>query len=84
VLVGRQGNQVYLEILDTAYVGWPCGTPHPNGFRYAFLLTTPGAKEMLATALAAQTSGKKLLVVGTGTCSQDPSLEDVSYVVLQP
>lgn len=84
VMVGRLGNQVYVELLTQSYSGWPCATTHPSGFRYAFLLTSPGARDMLATILSAQVSGQSLQVVGSGSCSIDPTLEDIAYVVLRP
>mgnify|MGYP001562249235 CR=1 FL=1 len=84
ILVGRMGSQVYVELVTTQYNGWPCTSIHPNGFRYAFLLSSSGAREILATVLAAQTSGKSLQVVGTGACTINTTMEDVGYVVLQP
>jgi hypothetical protein len=84
VLVGRLGDQVYVDLAATQYVSWPCGGTHPSGFRYAFLLSSPAGKSMLATVLVAQATGKPLQIVGAGTCSIDPTIEDANYVVLQP
>lgn len=61
-----------------------CSATHTSGFRFAFLLTRSGAKELLVSVLAAQTTGRNVQIVGTGECTIDPSLEDLSYVVLMP
>jgi len=82
VMVGRLGTQVYVEIRGTFPGGFAC-TVRTDGLRYAFLLSNSGGKEMLATILAAKATGGTLQVVGAGTCSQDPGLEDVSYVTAQ-
>jgi hypothetical protein len=84
VLVGRLGDQVYVELLDPSISSWPCGGTHPNGFRYAFLLSSPGGEAMLSTVLTAQASGKRLQVVGAGVCTIDATVENVTYVILQP
>jgi hypothetical protein len=60
--------------------GWPCASSVPN-WGYAFLLDAPGGRDMLATVLAAKAAGQMLQVVGNGTCTIDPTLEGVSYVV---
>jgi hypothetical protein len=84
VVVGRLGNEVYIQLLNPGISSWPCNGTHPNGFRYAFLLSQPAGEAMLSTVLTAQATGKKLLVVGTGACTIDSTIEDVHYVVLQP
>lgn len=84
VMVGRLGNQVFIELHAAQYSAWPCSTIHPSGFRYAFLLGSDKAKAMLSIILSAQTTGQQLQVVGSGNCSVDASLEDVDYVVLRP
>jgi len=84
VLVGRNGAEVYVELLTSAYDSWPCTSTHPNGYRYALLLTWPGAREMLATILAAQASGKSLTIVGGAVCTVDASVENMNYVILRP
>jgi hypothetical protein len=84
VLVGRLGTQVYIGVAAPQFVDWPCASTHPSGFRYAFVLSQSAAREMLATILTAQATGKNLQVVGAGTCTVDATMEDISYVVLQP
>jgi hypothetical protein len=84
VVVGRNGNQVFIEVQATTFTSWPCATTHPDGYRYSFLLSASAGKEMLATVLTAQASGQSLQVVGKGTCTIDSSLEDADYVVLRP
>lgn len=84
VVVGRNGNQVFIELQQATFTSWPCATIHPNGFRYSFLLNTDTAKAMLATVLMAQATGQNLQVQGHGTCNVDSSLEDVHYVTLRP
>jgi hypothetical protein len=80
VLVGRLGNQVYVQLVNATVSGWPCASSVPN-WGYAFLLDAPGGRDMLATVLAAKAAGQLLQVVGNGTCTIDPTLENVSYVV---
>jgi len=84
VVVGRMGNQVFIELQASTFSDWPCATTHPDGFRYAFLITHAMGREMLAAVLTAQASGQDLMVIGTGSCSLDASLENVDYVVLRP
>jgi hypothetical protein len=84
LVVGRMGNQVFIELQSDEYTNWPCSTTHSSGFRYAFPLGSDKAKAMLSVALTAQATGQHLQVVGTGTCGIDGSLEDVDYVVLRP
>jgi hypothetical protein len=80
LMVGRLGNQVYVELLNVSVSGWPCATTHPNGFRYAFLLDVTGGKEMLASLLAAKASGLQVRIVDTAACTIDTSLANVAYV----
>lgn len=84
VVVGRMGNQVFIELQASQFNNWPCSTTHASGFRYAFLLNSDVAKAMLATVLTAQVSGQNLQVVGNGTCNLDSGMEDLHYVVLRP
>jgi hypothetical protein len=84
VMVGRLGNQVFIELHADQYSGWPCSATHSSGFRYAFLLGSDKAKAMLSIILTAQATGQQLQVVGSGNCGVDASLEDVDYVVLRP
>ena len=81
VMVGRVGDQVYVELTSATITSWPCASTHPSGFRYAFLISQAGGREMLATILAAKAAGQILQVVGNGACTIDPTLEGVSYVV---
>lgn len=81
VMVGRLGDQVYVELTSASITSWPCASTHPNGFRYAFLLSQAGGREMLATILAAKAAGQTLQVVGSGACTIDATLENVLYVV---
>jgi len=73
---------VYVELLDASIAGFPCASTHPNGIRYAFSLQAQGAREMLATLLAAKAAGQTIEFVGTDTCTIDSQMEDVSYVWL--
>jgi hypothetical protein len=82
VLVGRNGNQVFFELLNPTINGWPCGSTHPSGFRYVFLLTGPG-DAMLAAVLAAQAAGREIQVVGAGVCNIESNLETASYVIVR-
>lgn len=81
LVVGRMGNQVFVQLLNPSYNQFPCGSPSV-GFTYAFLLSNPGGKEMLATVLAAKASGTTVLLVGAGGCTIDSTMEDVAYVWL--
>ena len=83
LMVGRLGDQVYVELLSASFNGWPCSSTHPNGFRYAFLLSQAGGRDMLATILAAKAAGQTLQIVGSGTCTIDATLENALYVVAQ-
>ena len=80
-LVGRLGYQVYVQILNPVFQSFPCGTPNLNNWQYAFSTQAPGGKDMLATLLAAKATGQTLIFVGTGTCTQDAAMEDVSYII---
>lgn len=79
MIVGRMGNQVYVQLLNPSIINFPCASPH-SIFHFAFLITNSGGKEMLATLLAARASGQSIYLVGAGTCNVDPQTEDVSYV----
>ena len=81
VMVGRVGDQVYVELTSASITSFPCASTHPNGFRYAFLISQAGGREMLATILAAKAAGQTLQVVGSGACTIDATLENVLYVV---
>jgi hypothetical protein len=81
VMVGRNGYEVYVELLNFSVASWPCAGTHPNGWRYAFLLNQGGGKEMLATILAAKASERKIQVVDTGGCTIDPTLANAHYVI---
>jgi len=80
VLVGRLGHQVIVQLVGSVS-GFPCGTPHPNGYNYMFNTQNPGGKDMLATVLAAKASGATLYFVGTGACSEESNIEDTSYII---
>jgi len=80
VVVGRLGYQVFVEVLGSV-ANFPCGTPHPNGYNFAFSTQTSGGKDMLATVLAAKASGATLYFLGNGTCTLDPTIEDTQYVI---
>jgi len=79
VLVGRLGYQVFVQVLNPTFTGYACGTP--GTWHFAFSTQNPGGKDMLATVLAAKAMGLSLVFVGSGTCSQDANLEDVSYII---
>lgn len=81
VLVGRQGYQVYVQLTGASFSGFYCGTPNPNSWQWSFSTQTQSGRDMLATVLAAKASGGTLQIVGLNSCSQDSTLEDVSYVV---
>jgi hypothetical protein len=81
LLVGRLGYQVYVQLANASFANFGCGTPNTTSWQFAFSTQNPGGREMLATVLAAKASGAQLYIVGTGGCTQDPSLEDVSYVI---
>ena len=83
LLVGRLGDQVYVELLSASIASWPCSATHPNGFRYAFLLSQAGGRDMLATVLAAKAAGQLVQIVGSGACTIDATLENALYVVAQ-
>jgi hypothetical protein len=82
VIVGLGGNQVYLELVDGSIGSFPCGSPHPQGFRYVFRTDVPGGKEMLATVLMAKGAGLRVQVVGKGTCAIHNMVEDTDYLWL--
>ena len=83
LLVGRNGAEVYFELEGTK-TGFPCSSSHPSGYDYAFSLTGHGAAaELYATLLAAYASGATIDVQGTGACTVESRLEDVSYLVLE-
>jgi hypothetical protein len=79
ILVGRLGYQVFVQILNPTFTSYACGTP--GTWHFAFSTQNPGGKDMLATVLAAKAAGISLVFVGTGTCTQDANLEDVSYII---
>jgi hypothetical protein len=81
MVVGRLGYQVFVQITDATFAQFACGTPNANNWTFAFSTQNPGGKDMLATVLAAKTSGATLIFVGNGQCTQDPAMEDVSYVI---
>jgi hypothetical protein len=81
VLVGRLGHQVFVQILNPVFTGFACGTPNPSNWNFAFSTQNPGGKDLLATVLAAKTADIALVFVGTGTCTQDSALEDISYII---
>jgi len=81
ILVGRLGYQVFVQVKNPTFTGFACGTPNPTNWHFAFSTQNPGGKDMLATVLAAKASGTKLVFVGSGTCTQDANLEDVSYII---
>ena len=81
VLVGRLGYQVYVQLTNASFTGFACGNPNPSSWQWAFSTQTQSGRDMLATVLAAKATGVTLYVVGTNTCSQDPALEDVAYVI---
>lgn len=82
VLVGRLGYQVYVQLTNASFSNFACGTPNASStWQWSFSTQSQSGRDMLATVLAAKASGTTLQVVGTGTCSQDPNLEDASYVI---
>lgn len=81
MVVGRNGNQVFVQLQAQTSAEFPCASHHPN-FQYAFLTTNSGGKDMLATLLAAKMSGQAVLIVGSGVCNVDSQMEDVAYVWL--
>jgi len=82
VVVGRGGDQVYVELTNASVPDFACSSTHPNGYQYAFSLQThPNGKAMLATILAAKAAGKRILVQGLGACTIDPTIEDAAYVI---
>ena len=49
--------------------------------RYAIELSTVGGRALYATLLAAKVSGHQLVIVGTGTCNQQPNdAEDIVVI----
>jgi hypothetical protein len=85
VVVGRVGEQVFVELLNAQIRNFPCSNTHPNGYQYAFSLQTHAAgKAMLATILAVKGTGKRLFVQGNAICTISSNLEDVSYVIALP
>jgi hypothetical protein len=80
-LVGRLGYQVFVQVLSPVFTNFACGTPNPGNWHFAFSTQNPGGKDMLATVLAAKATGATLVFVGSGTCTQDSALEDVSYII---
>jgi|SRR4051812_31301952 hypothetical protein len=81
MVIGRMGEQVYVELVNPTLNSFPCATQHFR-FQYAFLTSKPGGKEMLSALLAAKATGQPVLIVGSATCTIDPQMEDVSYVWL--
>lgn len=82
VISSRLGNEVIFEVRGGTVDSWPCSGTHPNGQNYAFLLDAPGAEAQLSLLLTAFSTGKPITVVGTGSCTVSPALEDVSYLNL--
>ena len=81
ILVGRLGYQVFVRVNNPTFTGFACGTPSLTNWHFAFSTQNPGGKDMLATVLSAKASGTQLVFVGSGTCTQDANLEDVSYII---
>ena len=80
--VGRLGDQIFVD-LDTN-VPNICGTPHPNGFEYAFLISeNDAAAEIVGALMLAYNSGKSVTIVGLNVCTIDTRVEDMSYVILR-
>ncbi len=80
LLVGRLGYQVMVNISGSVD---PVECRTRTDWQYYLDLTTPGAKEMLATLLTAKSTGQKIYVVSTGTCdSTGQGAEVISYLML--
>jgi len=84
VLVGLNGDHVYVQLLSPMMTNWACTAHHPLGFQFQFALSQGGGRDMLATVLTAAATGKAILMVGGGTCAWDNTLEDIAYIILQP
>ena len=81
MIIGREGHQVFIHIKDAPQT---CGQDHNLGFNYAFSLRDHGAgKEMLSAFMAAQVANKQVTIQGTGHCTVDAKMEDVSYLYLR-
>jgi hypothetical protein len=84
VLVGLNGDHVYVQLLSPTMTSWACTAHHPLGFQFQFALSQGGGRDLLATVLTAAATGKTILMQGGGTCLWDNTLEDIVYVILQP
>jgi hypothetical protein len=84
VLVGLNGDHVYVQLLSPTMTSWACTAHHSLGFQFQFALSQGGGRDMLATVLTAAATGKAILMQGGGTCAWDNTLEDIVYVILQP
>jgi hypothetical protein len=64
-----------------------CGTyttgNNAHGRWFAMALNTDGGREALRVATAAQLSGKKVRVTGTGGCLVNANKEDLSSIYMQ-
>jgi hypothetical protein len=82
VLVGRNGQEVYIELVNASITDFPCASSHPNHYQYAFSLQSHAAgKAMLSVILAAKSTGHRIFIQATGACTIDSRIEDLSYVI---
>ena len=81
MIVGRQGTQVFVHLVN---VPQTCGKDHSLGYNYYLSLSGhAGAKEIYSALLAAQMTDREIGIQGTGQCTAQDSIEDISYVITQ-
>lgn len=81
VLTGRLGYQVFVQLTNATFTSFGCGTPNTGSWQFSFTTQSQGGKDMLATLLWAKATQTQIILVGNGTCGQDPGLEDVNYII---
>ena len=81
LLVGRQGNQVFVQV-DGSVDSINCRTR--NDWHYFLELDTLGGKEIYSALLGAKISGQEIKILSSGNCDDTgQGLELINYIVLQ-
>ena len=77
------GNGVVLALTTGTRTGVPaCANTQPT--RFALDASTPAGKAQLAGLLTAYSSGKQVVIIGTGTCSSWGDTESIDYFYTSP